>query len=204
MQTAMKVNKALASLSMEEADFLALHRDEIETFLAQGATAIGIGIEMLARKLEDVKYILRDIELLLPHACWKEGYFRSSDFFVERERLLANLTVNLAAMNRKGIGFPDHPNLKRALGIPGFRLVHHWTSAGAIGQGPGYATHIEGVTKAAKAIKHGGWIGVAISGASLCRKFVDVCQAGSTVAFERVRFSEASSFTGGVVGTIRF
>jgi hypothetical protein len=72
--------------------------------------------------------------------------------------LLAQLDNYLKSLVCKGVGLPDHPNLKSALGISNRSLVHRWTRAGAPGQIPGYATNIEGVAKAAKVMKYGGWV----------------------------------------------
>ncbi|AZE50021.1 hypothetical protein C4K04_4357 [Pseudomonas chlororaphis] len=200
MEAAAKANDALKPLSAEEANFMARHRDEIENFLAQGSTAIGIGEAMFAKNLEDVKTALRDIEALHQHTFQKDGHLRSPEFFAERKKLLAQLNTRLTSMTRKGIGFPDHPNLKSALGISSRSLVHRWTKAGAAEQIPGYATHIEGVAKAAKVVKYGGWIGTALGGGASYMKVQDVCAVGNTEACEKVRFTETGSFVGGGAG----
>ncbi|MDD2048935.1 hypothetical protein [Pseudomonas putida] len=200
MEAAAKTNEALQPLSTDEADFMARHLNEIETFLAQGSTAIGIGEAMFAKNLEDVKTVFRDIEALHQRTFQADGHLRSPEFFAERKRLLAQLNSNLTTLTRKGIGFPDHPNLKSALGISSRSLVHRWTKAGAVDQIPGYATHIEGVSKAAKVLKYGGWVGTAIGGGASYLKVQDVCAAGSFEACERVRFTETGSFVGGVAG----
>ncbi|WP_422630819.1 hypothetical protein [Pseudomonas mucidolens] len=200
MEAAAKTNDALKSLSADEADFMARHRDEIETFLAKSSTAIGIGEAMFAKNLEDVKTILHDIEALHQRAFQVDGHLRSPVFFANRKQLLAKLDTHLTTMIRKGVGFPDHPNLKSALGISSRSLVHSWTQSGAAGQIPGYATHIEGVSKAAKNIKYGGWIGTVIGGGAYYLKVQDVCSAGKVEACKKVKFTEAGSFSGGLAG----
>ncbi|WP_166359201.1 hypothetical protein [Pseudomonas akapageensis] len=200
MEAAARTNDALKPLSAEESDFMVRHRHEIETFLAQGSTSIGIGEAMFAKNLEDVKTVLSEIEALHQRTFQADGHLRSPKFFAERKRLLAKLNTNMTALTRKGIGFPDHPNLKSALGISSRSLVHRWTKAGAAKQIPGYATHIEGVAKAVKVVKYGGWIGTAIGGGASYLKVQDVCAAGNAEACERVKFTEVGSFAGGVVG----
>ena len=66
----------------------------------------------------------------------------------------------MTSLTRKGISFPDHLNF--FLLPPS--LVHRWTEAGGVGQMPGYATHLEGVAKASKYLKYGGWVGTAVGG----------------------------------------
>ncbi|WP_434675799.1 PAAR domain-containing protein [Pseudomonas sp. D3-10] len=202
METAIWINDALEPLSADEADFMARHRDEIETFFAQGSTAIGVGEAIFAKNLEDVKTVLRDIEALHQRTFRRDGHLRSSDFFAERKQLLSRLDTHLTTLTRKGTGLPDHPNLKSALGISSRSLVHRWTKAGGAGQIPGYATHIEGVSKAAKIIKYGGWVGPIIGGGASYMKVQDVCTADSAQACKKVKFAETGSFAGGVAGGV--
>ncbi|WP_030137991.1 PAAR domain-containing protein [Pseudomonas fluorescens] len=200
METATWVNEVLEPLSVDEADFMARHRAEIETFLTQGSTAIGVGTAIFARNLQDVNNLLRDIEALHQRSFLRDGHLRSPDFFAERQQLLARLDTHLTTMTRKGIGLPDHPNLKSALGISSRSLVHRWTKAGSAGQIPGYSTHIAGVSRAAKIVKYGGWVGTAIGGGASYMKVQDVCTAGNVEACEKVKFTESGSFAGGVIG----
>lgn len=200
MAAAAKVNTALQSLTPEEADFMALHRDEVESFLILGSTSIGAGMAVFASNLENVKSVLLDIEALHQRSFLRDGHLRSPEFFVERKRLLNQLDSHLTGLTKKGIGFLDHPNLKSALGISSRSLVHRWTKAGAPGQIPGYATHMGGVAKAAKYVKYGGWLGTALGGGASYMKVQEVCTAGDEQACKKVKLTEGGSFLGGVAG----
>lgn len=79
-------------------------------------------------------------------------------------------------------------------------LVHRWTEVGGVGPVPGYATHLEGVAKASKYLKYGGWVGTAVGGGASALKVQDVCTTGKSEACERVKFTEAGSFVGGIAG----
>ena len=200
MEVAAKANAVIKEMTPEEAEFMVRHREEIETFLTRGSTAIGVGEAIFAKHLDDVQKLMKDIEALHVRTFQATGGLKSAEFFAERKRLLTQLNTNLTALTRKSIGFPDHPNLKSALGISSRSLVHRWTAAGGADQIPGYATHIEGVSKAAKYVKAGGWIGTAIGGHASYMKVQDVCSAGDTEACEKVKFTEVGGFTGGVAG----
>ncbi len=113
---------------------------------------------------------------------------------------MGQIDNSLGPLLRKGTGIPNHPKLKSALGISNRSLVHHWSKAGVAGGIPGYATHIEGVSKAAKFVKYGGWIGTALGGGASYMKFQDVCMAGDAEACKKVKFTETGSFAGGVLG----
>lgn len=200
MEAASKVNASLEALTPDEADFMARNRDEIESFLTQGSTSIGIGEAIFAKHLEGVSNSLRSIDSLHQRTFQQYGHLRAQEFFAERQRLFSQLEMQLTSLTKKGIGFPDHPNLKSALGISSRSLVHHWTQAGTPGQIPGYATHINGVARAAKYVKMGGWIGTTVEAGASYMKVQDVCTAGNTEACERVRFTETGGFVGVVAG----
>jgi hypothetical protein len=80
--------------------------------------------------------------------------------------------------------------------------VHRWRKAGAPGRIPGYATHIAGVSKAAKYVKYGGWIGTAVGGGASAVKVKGVCAEGDADACEKVKFTEGGSFLGGIAGGV--
>jgi uncharacterized Zn-binding protein involved in type VI secretion len=200
MEVAAKTNQMLETLSPEEADFMVQHRDAIQSFLGYGSTAIGVGASILKNNLDNVSKTLKEIELLHQRSFLRDGNLSSPTFVAERQKLLAQLDTQLTSLTRKGIGFPDHPNLNRALFLSPPSLVHRWTDAGGVGQMPGYATHLEGVARASNYLNYGGWVGTAIGGGASAMKVQDVCSAGNSEACERVKFTEAGSFAGGLVG----
>jgi len=200
MDVAARTNQVLETLSPEEADFMVQHRDAIQTFLGHGSTAIGIGASVLKNNLDNVSDSLKKIEALHQHSFLRDGHLSSPTFLAERQKLLTQLDIHMTSLTRKGIGFPDHPNLNRAMFLSPPSLVHRWTEAGGVGQMPGYATHLEGVARASKYLKYGGWVGTAVGGGASAMKVQDVCTAGNSEACERVKFTEAGSFAGGLVG----
>ncbi|MDI3394321.1 PAAR domain-containing protein [Pseudomonas sp. V98_8] len=200
MDVAAKTNQIIQTLSPEEADFMVQHRDVIQAFLTYGSDAIGIGASVFKNNLDNVGNALRDIEALQQNTLQRDGNLRSPAFFAERQRLLAQLNTHMTTLTRKGIGFPDHINLKKMLGISSQSLVHLWTEASPGGQIPGHATHLEGVAKASKYVKYGGWVGTAVGGGASAVKVQDVCTAGDAEACKKVKFTEGGSFIGGIVG----
>jgi hypothetical protein len=200
MEAAGKVNEALEPLSSEEADFMARHHDEIAFFLSKGSLGAGAGLAMFSNNLDSVSGLLRDIEALHTQTFQANRHLNSPEFYAQRKKLLTQLDGQLTQLTKKSIGFPDHPNLKSALGISSKRLVHRWRKSGAADHIPGYATHIEGVAKASKYVKYGGWIGTAVGGGASAIKVQGVCAAGDVEACEKVKFTEAGGFIGGVAG----
>jgi len=200
MDVAARTQQILETLSPEEADFMVQHRDAIQTILGFGSDAIGVGASIFKNNLDNVGHALREIEVLQQTTLKRDGHLRSPAFFAERQRLLAQLNSHMTTLTRKGIGFPNHINLKKMLGISSQSLVHHWTNASPAGQIPGHATHLEGVARASKYVQYGGWIGTAVGGGASAFKVQDVCVAGETEACMRIKFTEAGSFVGGIMG----
>lgn len=126
MDVAAKTNQIIETLSPEEADFMVQHRDVIQTFLTYGSNAIGIGASVFKNNLDNVGNALSDIEALQRNTLQRDGHLRSPAFFAERQRLLAQLNSHMTALTRKGIGFPDHINLKKCWVSP----AKAWSTTG--------------------------------------------------------------------------
>ncbi|BFT59999.1 hypothetical protein [Pseudomonas moorei] len=202
MQAAKIVSTVLEPLTVEEADFMAQHYEVIKRTLTNGSQVIGVGTAMAANHLDGVKTILKDMEALYTSTLQTNGRLNSKAFKKQRARLLKRLDGELTTLTKRSIGLPDHPNLKTALGIDHPHLLHRWRKAGGIGQVPGYATHIQALTKASQYVKYGGWIGTAVGGGASVMKVQDVCRNGSSVACEKAKFTESGSFLGGLGGGI--
>lgn len=94
----------------------------------------------------------------------------------------------------------DHPKLKTALGISSRSLVHHWDKAGGPGQIPGYAAHVEAVSRATKYMKAGGYIGIGLGAVSSLLAIQQVCNGDTGAACKKVKFSETGKFGLSTVG----
>ncbi|WP_458131174.1 PAAR domain-containing protein [Pseudomonas sp. R3-41] len=202
MAAAETVNTALDDLTAEQADFMHRHAAEIASFTGQTSTWLGVSAVMMEKHLSNLRDTLQAMERLHQNSFRQYGHLRSPQFFAERKLLLAQLDAHLLNSTRlRGhTTLGDHPKLKTALGISSRSLVHHWNKAGAPGQIPGYATHVEATSRAAKYMKSGGYIGIGIGGVSSLLAIQEVCNGGSGEACERVRFTEGGKFLGGTFG----
>ena len=201
MAAAAQVRTALAPLSKEEADFMVTHQAEIALMVDGASQSLGLGNDMLGQGLRQIEATLRDIEYLHQREFSTHGHLRSQQFFATRQQLYRQLDSQLrATFLGKQLGLGSYPALRSDLGISPQSLVHHWSKSGAPGQIPGYASHLEEVARAAKYLKYGGYIGIALGGTASSLKVQEVCRAGETQACERVRFTETGSFVGGVAG----
>ncbi|WP_415769840.1 hypothetical protein [Pseudomonas sp. LB3P38] len=202
MIAAQKVNDALKDLSDEEASFMVEHHEVIEPFLEVSAGSLGVASFMIGQHLESLKSTLTELEKLHQQQYRQHGHLRSRDFFTQRKRMLAKVNASLGPMVRKGAGIPDHPKLKRALGLSSRRTLHHWGKAGSPTQLPGYATNIEGVARAAKYMKAGGYVGIGLAIGAAGMRVEEVCRAGNAEKCTQSKYVEGGKLTGSISGGV--
>ncbi|QCY12744.1 PAAR domain-containing protein [Pseudomonas sp. MPC6] len=198
MQAAEQIKADLDPLTAEAADFMFRHAAEIASFTGQTSTWLGVSAVVMEKHLTRLRDTLQAMERLHQDNYRQHGHLRSPQFFAERQRLLAQLDAHLLNSTRlRGqTTLGDHPKLKTALGISSRSLVHHWDKAGAPGQIPGYATHVEATSRAAKYMQSGGYIGIGIGGVSSLLSIKEVCNTGSAEACEKIKFTEGGKFFG--------
>ncbi|ATN12922.1 hypothetical protein CRN80_26275 [Pseudomonas sp. FDAARGOS_380] len=198
MQAAQHVSASLDELTPDEADFLYRHGAEIAGFIGQTSTWLGVSAVVMEKHLSNLRDTLQAMERLHQDSYRQHGHLRSAQFFADRQRLMNQLDAHLLNSTRlRGqTTLGDHPKLKTALGISSRSLVHHWDKAGGPGQIPGYAAHVEAVSRATKYMKAGGYIGIGLGGVSSLLAIEQVCNGDSGAACERVKFTEGGKFAG--------
>ncbi|WEZ88553.1 PAAR domain-containing protein [Pseudomonas sp. NyZ480] len=201
MSAAKQAREALASLTPEEAEFMMQHQADIAGLLGEVSLAMGVSEAMLAKALDELTATLKNIESLHQQQFAKYGHLRSSEFFAERKKLLKQLDANLkATFLNKHLNLGNYERLRRDLGISSRNLVHHWRSAGAPGQIPGYSTHLDKLARMSTYLKAGGYIGIAVGGLGSATKVSAVCREGNTKSCKKVKVAEAGSFSVGLAG----
>ncbi|WP_447903559.1 PAAR domain-containing protein [Pseudomonas serbica] len=202
MQAAQQVKAALDPLTPAEAEFMFRHGAEIASFTGDTSMVLGVSAAVMEKHLIRLRDTLQDIERLHQETYRQHGNLRSKPFVAERKRLLAQLDAHLlnSTLLRGQTTLGDHPKLKSALGISSRSLVHHWDKAGAPGQIPGYATHVNAISRAAKYMSTGGYIGIGIGGVSSLLAIQEVCVGDSGAVCEKVKFTEGGKFLGSTVG----
>ncbi len=198
MQAARQVDASLDALTPDEADFLFRHGAEIAGFIGHTSTWLGVSAVVMEKHLSNLRDTLQAMERLHQESYRQHGHLRSPQFFADRQRLMNQLDAHLLNSTRlRGqTTLGDHPKLKTALGISSRSLVHHWDKAGGPGQIPGYAAHVEAVSRATKYMKAGGYIGIGLGGVSSLLAIQQVCNGNSGAACEKVKFTEGGKFAG--------
>ncbi|MQB16344.1 MULTISPECIES: PAAR domain-containing protein [Pseudomonas] len=205
MQAARQVDASLDALTPDEADFLFRHGAEIAGFIGHTSTWLGVSAVVMEKHLSNLRDTLQAMERLHQESYRQHGHLRSPQFFADRQRLMNQLDAHLLNSTRlRGqTTLGDHPKLKTALGISSRSLVHHWDKAGGPGQIPGYAAHVDAVSRATKYMKAGGYIGIGLGGVSSLLAIQQVCNGDSGAVCEKVKFTEVGKFVGSAsLGTL--
>lgn len=204
MQVAQEVRAALEPLTPGEADFMHRYAGEIASYIGDSSTVLGVGAAVMERHLGSLRDTLQKIERLHQENYRQHGHLRTPSFFADRKHLLTQLDAHLFNSTRlRGITtLGDHTKLKAALSISTRSLVHRWDKAGGPGQIPGYANHLNAVSRAAKYMTAGGYIGIGIGGISSLLAIQEVCVRGSGTACEKVKFTQGGKFLGTAIGGV--
>jgi len=204
MQAANQVNSALEPLTSEEANFLFKHGAEIASFIGETSTWLGVSAVIMEKHLGNLRGTLQAIERLHQESYRRHGNLKSPQFLSERQQLLAKLDSHLLNSTRlRGqTTLGDHPKLKTALGISSRSLVHHWSKAGAPGQIPGYATHVDKMSRATRYMTAGGYIGIGLGSVSSLLAIQQVCNGESGLACRKIKFTEGGKFGGSTMAGV--
>lgn len=172
------------------------HGAEIASYTSNASTWLGISAVVMEKHLTNLRDTLQAMERLHQENYRQHGHLKSPQFFADRKHLLTKLDAHLLNSNRlRGqTTLGDHPKLKTALGISSRSLVHHWDKAGAPGQIPGYATHVNATSRAARYMTTGGYIGIGIGGVPSLLAIQQVCKGDSGAACEKVKFTQGGKF----------
>ncbi|MGJ7516350.1 PAAR domain-containing protein [Pseudomonas baetica] len=202
MQAAQQVKAALDPLTPDEAEFMHRNAAEIASFTGQTSTWLGVSAAMMEQHVNRMRDTLLAMERLHQDSYRQHGHLRSPQFLQDRKHLLSQLDAQLlnSTRLRSHTTLGDHPKLKTALGISSRSLVHRWDKAGGPGQIPGYATHVDATSRAAKYMQTGGYIGIGLGAVSSLLAIQEVCNGGSQEACEKIWFTEGGKFVGSTVG----
>lgn len=202
MQAARQVKAALDEHTPEEAEFLYRHGAEIARYTGQISTWLGVSAVMTEKHLTNLRDTLLAVEKLHQDTFRQHGNLKSAHFFSERKRLLSQLDAHLlnSPRLRGHTTLGDHPKLKTALGISSKSLVHQWHKAGAPGEIPGYAAHVDATSRAAKYMQAGGYIAIGVGLVSSVVAIHQVCNGDGGEACRKARFIEGGKFGGATFG----
>lgn len=201
MQIAQEVNARNAELTYEEAQRTVDYYNLLSAATAGTGTAIGNTATTLKHQTTAVAGKLEDLEKLYQRYYQRTGRLNSREFFDERRRVFRELDVLLDGVTRKGLGIPEHPDLRHALGVSTRSAVHHWRQAGSSAGGiPGYADHYGRIAEVSKWMTRAGYLAVGFSATSTVSNVRAACATGREHECNIARIKEPAAFGGSLAG----
>lgn len=162
MQIASDVNEINAELTHEEAQRTVDYYNLLGAATSGAGAAIGNTASGINNHTKQIETKLRQLEALYQRTYERTGKLNSPEFYASRQNLFRDLDALLDRVTRMGLGIPEHPNLRHALGVTTKTTVHHWRQAGSAASGiPGYADNYVGIANASKWMGRAGYVGLA-------------------------------------------
>lgn len=201
MQIAQEVNEINAELTYEEAQRTVDYYNLLGAATGGAGAAIGNTASGVRQHTRQVEAKLRQIEALYQRTYERTGRLGGEEFYARRRVLFRELDASLDRVTRMGLGIPEHPNLRHALGLSTRSTVHHWRQAGSAASGiPGYADNYAGIANASKWLGRAGYVGLGLSAVSTHSNIREACISGREEECNIARVREWSGFGGGVLG----
>ena len=201
MQVASDVNEINAELTHEEAQRTIDYYNLLGAATGGAGAAIGNTASGIKNHTKQVETKLRQLEALYQRTYERTGRLNSPEFYASRQVLFREIDTLLDRVTRMGLGIPEHPNLRHALGVTTKTTVHHWRQAGSAASGiPGYADNYVGIANASKWMGRAGYLGLGFSAFSAYSNTVEACTSGREEECQIARIREGASFGGSFLG----
>ncbi|WP_161629061.1 LysM peptidoglycan-binding domain-containing protein [Litchfieldella anticariensis] len=201
MQIAQEVNEVNSELSYEEAQRTVDYYDLLGAATGGAGAAIGNTASGIKQHAQQVASKLRQIEALYQRTYERTGRLGGEEFYSRRRVLFGELDSLLDRVTRMGLGIPEHPDLRHALGLSTKSTVHHWRQAGSAASGiPGYADNYAGIASASKWLGRAGYVGLGFSAVSTHSNVRAACASGREEECNIARVREWTGFGGSVAG----
>lgn len=196
-----RIDKALAPLTNEEANFFHKHKDAIEAFTGYGSNILGTASEVGGKYFEEIEKVLKDIHKTYENAFITRGALIGEQFYVARTMQFKKLNLLLNNFMKYKLGMRQYDDIRKALGLSSRSIMHHWSQTGVSGI-EGYATYIEKSARLVKAMKTLGYIGIAFDFANTANTIYDACSTGRESECRKTSFTETSKFAGSQGGSL--
>ena len=194
MARARDIHIGLLTNQVDADDFFLDNFELLQGMLAHGAIGAGAVSDGWSKHLAAIKTTLEEIEQA--HKDYvRSGSIAARDrFYSERALLFSKLENQIGSVASYGSGLRYQGSIKRMLGISTKRYM-------STGEIAGYAQKVSGVAKAAKLIKRGVYIGVALDVASAGLDIRQACAFGREDECTRAKYVNGGSLAGGLGGS---
>ncbi|WP_455883862.1 hypothetical protein [Pseudomonas putida] len=175
------------------ADFALHNYDLLQKLLGYTSLGVGTAGDAWGRHLKDIVKTLEEIEALHTQSLRRGGGAARDEFLARRQVLFSRLEAQMRGFARYGTGLRNEGSIKKMLGIS----TRSYLQSGEISR---YAERISRIARAAKVLKAGTPLGIALSTASTALEIKEACSTGREEVCEKAKYVEVSKLIMGVGG----
>ena len=196
---ALKIDKEMAEKSKEEKEILIKHYDILNNIAEYSGTGYGIGMTYLTQHKTHVEEILKEIEKTYVDTYNKHHHLHSKAFLARRKTLFMKLNSALDRMvGRKPMGLNFEVNdIKRSLGLNSKSIIKQWKEQVHPVKGiAGFEENFGKVTSYSKALRYGGYVGIALDVGQSAIKIHEACTVGREQECTKSKYAQGGRIVG--------
>ncbi len=194
MAKAAEVHTALLANGAGGDDFFLENFELLKQLISHSSMGVGAISESWGRHLEAIKATLQDIERMYREYLGSGTMTNRDEFYAKRTSLFIKLEQQLDNIASLGSGLRNEGSIKRLLGLSTTSYLH-------TGEVAGYAEKVSGVARAAKWMKSGTYIGIALDVSATGLSIHKACAAGREEQCRKAKYVEGASLVGSLGGS---
>lgn len=165
----------------------------LKSLLAHASMGAGVVSDGWSRHLQAIQDTLLEIEKLHKEYLGSGTLKARDQFYARRAALFVKLDEQLSKLAAFGAGLQNRGSIKRTLAISTKSYLH-------TGEIAGYADKVAGVAKAARLVKKGTYIGIALDIYASGMEVHQACTSGRSDECRRAKYVESSALVGSLAG----
>lgn len=193
MEAARVVSRAFGPSSEGVGTFVVQNYDLLQSLLGHAGLLIDSASGSWARHLDGIIKTLEQIDREHKLYLRRGTPIARAEFLNSRQKLFQKLDVQLAGMARYGTGLRNQGSIKKMLGVSTRSYLHNGTIKG-------YAQRIDSLSRTAKFLKNGTYVGWGLSATASAIEVQEACATGREDQCRKAKFVEASKLGGNILG----
>jgi hypothetical protein len=191
MEAARVVSHAFGRNSKDVGTFVIQNYDLLQNLLGYAGLLIDSTSGSWARHLDEVIKTLNEIDRDHKLYLSRGTPIARAEFLNRRQVLFQKLDTQLTGMARYGTGLRNQGSIKKMLGISTRSYMHNGTIKG-------YANRIGGISRTAKFLKNGTYVGWGLSATASAIEVQEACSTGRENACTKAKYVEATKLAGNI------
>jgi hypothetical protein len=192
MAKATEIHWALLANGAGGDGFILDNYEMINSLLGHSALGIGAVSGAWGKRLNEVQTTLGDIDDLFKKSLGANSILSRNEFITRRRVMFDQLDRQLKGFVSFGTGLRNEGSIKRMLGVSTNSYIHQ-------GEIAGYAEKIAGIARAAKYMKAGGYVGIALNVGAAGLSIHQACSLGRESECTKAKYVEGSKLAGSLM-----